>query len=89
MAKAGNPAIPADIASVITKNAEIEKAFKAGALDGDIFKTLFGLGAFSNFFPEIKEGQWTDAIQTLLPAKLRELNIKAFDEGRKALACYP
>jgi indolepyruvate ferredoxin oxidoreductase beta subunit len=42
------------------------------------------IGAFSNFFPEIKEEQWTDAIQALLPAKLHELNIKAFDEGRKA-----
>ena len=40
--------------------------------------------AFSNFFPEIKEEQWTDAIKALLPAKLHELNIKAFEEGRKA-----
>jgi indolepyruvate ferredoxin oxidoreductase beta subunit len=43
------------------------------------------IGAFSNFFPEIKEEQWTDAIQVLLPVKLRELNIKAFSEGRKAI----
>jgi indolepyruvate ferredoxin oxidoreductase beta subunit len=43
------------------------------------------IGAFSNFFPEIKEEQWTDAIKTLLAAKLHELNVKAFDEGRKAL----
>ena len=42
------------------------------------------IGAFSNFFPEIKEEQWTDAIKALLAAKLRELNIKAFHEGRKA-----
>jgi len=42
------------------------------------------IGAFSNFFPEIKEEQWTDAIRALLPAKLHELNIKAFYEGRKA-----
>jgi indolepyruvate ferredoxin oxidoreductase beta subunit len=46
------------------------------------------IGAFSNFFPEIKEAQWTDAIKTLLPAKLHGLNIKAFYEGRKALACH-
>jgi indolepyruvate ferredoxin oxidoreductase beta subunit len=43
------------------------------------------VGAFSNFFPEFKEEQWTDAIRELLAAKLHELNIKAFYEGRKAL----
>jgi indolepyruvate ferredoxin oxidoreductase beta subunit len=43
------------------------------------------VGAFSNFFPEIKEEEWTDAIKTLLAPKLHELNIKAFYEGRKAL----
>lgn len=43
------------------------------------------VGAFSNFFPEIKEEQWTDAIKELLAAKLHELNIKAFHEGRKAV----
>ena len=42
------------------------------------------IGAFSNFFPEIREKQWTDAIRTLLPAKLHDLNIKAFEEGRRA-----
>jgi indolepyruvate ferredoxin oxidoreductase beta subunit len=40
-------------------------------------------GAFSNFFPEIREEQWIDAIKALLPAKLHELNAKAFYEGRK------
>jgi indolepyruvate ferredoxin oxidoreductase beta subunit len=43
------------------------------------------VGAFSNFFPEFKDEQWTDAIKELLAAKLHELNIKAFYEGRKAL----
>jgi len=43
------------------------------------------VGAFSNFFPEFKEEQWTDAIKELLAAKLHELNIQAFYEGRKAL----
>jgi indolepyruvate ferredoxin oxidoreductase, beta subunit len=42
------------------------------------------IGTFSNFFPDIKEEQWTDAIQALLPAKLHELNITAFCKGRKA-----
>ncbi|MBA4419052.1 MAG: indolepyruvate oxidoreductase subunit beta [Syntrophus sp. (in: bacteria)] len=43
------------------------------------------VGAFSVFFPELKEEQWLDAIKTLLAPKLHELNIKAFFEGRKAL----
>lgn len=43
------------------------------------------IGAFSNFFPEIKEEQWTDAIKELLATKLHELNITAFHEGRKAV----
>jgi indolepyruvate ferredoxin oxidoreductase beta subunit len=43
------------------------------------------IGAFSNFFPEIKEEKWIKAIKGLLKEKLHELNIKAFKEGRKAL----
>lgn len=44
------------------------------------------IGAFSNFFPEIKDEQFIDAIKTLLAPKLHELNVKAFHEGRKILA---
>jgi indolepyruvate ferredoxin oxidoreductase beta subunit len=43
------------------------------------------VGAFSNFFPEFKEEQWTDAIKEFIVAKLHDLNIKAFHEGRRAL----
>jgi indolepyruvate ferredoxin oxidoreductase, beta subunit len=43
------------------------------------------LGALSNFFPELKAEQWTDGIRNLLPAKLHEINVKAFDEGRSAI----
>lgn len=43
------------------------------------------IGAFSNFFPEIKEEAWIKAIKGLLKERLHELNIKAFREGRKAL----
>ncbi len=41
------------------------------------------VGAFSNFFTEIKEEQFIDAIKTLLAPKLHDLNVKAFYEGRK------
>lgn len=43
------------------------------------------IGAFSKFFPEIKEVEWIKAIKGLMKEKLHELNIKAFNEGRKAL----
>ena len=43
------------------------------------------VGAFSNFFPEMKEEQFIDAIKTLLAPKLHDLNVKAFYEGRKIL----
>jgi indolepyruvate ferredoxin oxidoreductase beta subunit len=43
------------------------------------------LGALSNFFPELKAEQWTTGIRSLLPARLYEINVKAFDEGRSAI----
>ncbi len=44
------------------------------------------LGALSNFFPELSVKQWADAIKDLLPAKLHEINLKAFDEGKSSIA---
>ena len=44
------------------------------------------MGAFSSFFPELKETRWIDAIESLLAPKLHDLNVKAFYEGRKILA---
>jgi indolepyruvate ferredoxin oxidoreductase beta subunit len=43
------------------------------------------IGALSNFFPELKEEQWTEAITGLLPPRLHEINIKAFHEGKAAI----
>ena len=43
------------------------------------------VGALSNFFPDLKAKQWESAIKSLLPAKLHDINMKAFDQGRKAL----
>lgn len=43
------------------------------------------VGAFANFFPEIKDEQFIDAIKSLLAPKLHDLNVKAFYEGKKAL----
>jgi hypothetical protein len=43
------------------------------------------VGAFSNFFPEIKDTMWLAALTDLLPKKILDLNVKAFEEGKKAL----
>ena len=43
------------------------------------------IGAFSSFFSEFKEEQWTEAIKELLSPKLHDLNIRGFYEGRRAL----
>jgi indolepyruvate ferredoxin oxidoreductase, beta subunit len=43
------------------------------------------IGAFSHFFPEVKEKQWIEAIKSLLAVKLHDLNIRAFNAGRGAL----
>lgn len=79
---------------------DVEKTFKkyfkenVYMVDGqDIAKQLGNLqaanvvlvGAFSNFFPEVKDEQFVDAIKTLLAPKLHDLNVKAFYEGKKAL----
>jgi indolepyruvate ferredoxin oxidoreductase, beta subunit len=79
---------------------EVEKTFKkffkenVHVIDGQEMARKLGntqaanvvlVGAFSNFFPEITEVQFIDAIKTLLAPKLHDLNVKAFHEGRKAL----
>jgi indolepyruvate ferredoxin oxidoreductase beta subunit len=80
---------------------DVEKTFKkyfkenVHVIDGQEMARTLGntqaanvvlVGAFSNFFPEINEEQFIDAIKTLLAPKLHELNVKAFHEGRKILA---
>jgi len=57
----------------------------AGKLGNAQAANVVLVGAFSNFFPEIKEAEWIKAIKGLMKEKLHELNIKAFTEGRKAL----
>jgi indolepyruvate ferredoxin oxidoreductase beta subunit len=79
---------------------EVEKTFKkffkenVHVIDGQEIARKLGntqaanvvlVGAFSNFFPEITDVQFIDAIKTLLAPKLHDLNVKAFYEGRKLL----
>ncbi len=42
------------------------------------------IGALSNFFSELNQQQWIDAIQELLPAKLHGINVKAFHAGHRS-----
>lgn len=41
------------------------------------------VGAFSNFFPAVPDSLWIEAIKELLPAKLHDLNAKAFYQGKE------
>jgi len=43
------------------------------------------VGAFSSFFPELKEELFVEAIKSLLALKLHDLNVRAFYEGKKAM----
>lgn len=40
------------------------------------------IGALSNFFPELDPEQWLGAVKDLLPARLHEINARAFQAGR-------
>jgi indolepyruvate ferredoxin oxidoreductase beta subunit len=44
------------------------------------------VGAFSNFFPEIEHEMWIAALTDLLPKKILDLNIRAFEDGRRVLS---
>jgi indolepyruvate ferredoxin oxidoreductase, beta subunit len=44
------------------------------------------IGAVSNLFPDLQPRQWTEAIKDLLPARLHEINVRAFQEGRASVA---
>ena len=44
------------------------------------------MGRFSTYFPDITDEQWQDAIEKNVPAKFLELNRKAFELGRNAVA---
>lgn len=43
------------------------------------------LGALSNFFPDLKADRWIDVIKGILPPKLHDINVEAFQEGRQVI----
>ena len=79
---------------------EVEQIFRkqfkdVWIIDGNqIAKTLGNIqvanvvliGALSNFFPELEPQQWIEAVKELLPSRLHEINIRAYQTGRAAMA---
>jgi len=78
--------IPATFKKYFKENAHIVKgqeiALKLGNAQA---ANVVLVGAFSNFFPEIKDAMWFAALNDLLPKKILDLNVKAFEEGKKAM----
>jgi indolepyruvate ferredoxin oxidoreductase beta subunit len=44
------------------------------------------IGALSNFFPGLEADRWIGVIKGILPEKLHDINVRAFDKGQKAIA---
>ena len=42
------------------------------------------MGRLSTYYPEISEDKWLNAIDAIVPAKVLDINKKAFELGRKA-----
>ncbi len=85
----GQMAYPADVEQTFKKffkdNVRVIKGNDIAMKLGDVrAANVVMVGAFSNFF-KFKEETWIEALKALLPAKIHELNIAAFKEGRNAL----
>lgn len=42
------------------------------------------LGLLSRYLPDIPEETWRQAIRNRLPDRIREVNLEAFEQGRRA-----
>ena len=40
------------------------------------------MGRLSGYFPEITREDWREAVAEVVPARFRELNLRAFELGR-------
>ncbi len=86
----GKQAYPGDVEQTFRKHFKdnvwiINGNEMAKSLGNPLVANVVLIGAFSNFFAELQESQWIDAIRGFLPDKLHEINIRAFREGRGAL----
>ncbi len=85
----GLAAYPPDVEKTFKKffkeNVHVIKGQDIATKLGDVrAANVVLVGAFSNFF-NFREDTWINALASLLPKKIHELNIAAFKEGRKAL----
>ncbi len=78
--------IPGTFRKHFKKNVHLIKAQEIGLSLGNAqAANVVLVGAFSTFFRQMESDVWKSAIVALLPAKLHELNIRAFEEGRKGI----
>lgn len=77
---------PEDVISILRKEKmdvmEIDGMDLASRIGNPLVVSTLLLGVVSNFL-EFPEKIWTSAIAQLVPEKHRELNLRAFQEGRK------
>jgi len=80
---------PEDVISILRKEKmdvmEIDGMELANRIGNPLVVSTLLLGVVSNFL-EFPEKIWTSAITQLVPEKHRELNLRAFQEGRKFVA---
>ena len=86
----GNMEYPKDVEQTFRKhfkeNVWLVNGYEIAKKIGNIqVANVVLIGALSNFFPELKVDQWIEAIKSLLPARLHEINVIAFNEGRAAI----
>jgi indolepyruvate ferredoxin oxidoreductase beta subunit len=78
--------IPATFRKYFKENVHIVKGQEiALSLGNAQAANVVLVGAFSTFFPEIKDDMWKGALADLLPKKIHALNVRAFEEGKKGL----
>lgn len=86
----GKMEYPSDVVATFKKHFDGNVWLVAGR---DIAKSLGNiqvanvvlLGALSHFFPELESGKWIDVLKDILPARLHDINTKAFHAGRKSI----
>jgi indolepyruvate ferredoxin oxidoreductase beta subunit len=86
----GNVEYPSDVPGTFKKHFKDSVWIIPGR---DIAKSLGNIqvanvvlmGALSNFFPELDAGKWIDVLKDILPPRLHDINIQAFQAGLKAV----
>jgi len=82
----GEAEYPADVEDFLQRSFErtylIPATEKAKELGNPRVANIILIGALSNFL-DIEEGLWKEVIEEHVPERFRDLNLKAFEEGRR------